>query len=165
MPPKQKATRSNKKKKGGHNAIASSKADNKSGGNKNNEPVSDIKIMPDKDLCMHQWKSLVSKLTSVCEIKATIMVDKELGMSVATHCQFFMKVFEESKATGHSVLVANGKGALMYKFRGKDTYEPVEIIGVPLYDTLFYISMQGHVAVTGTGATMLMTRISSIPHH
>ena len=79
------------------------------------------------------------------------------------HKDAFMRAFDACRANGRNVLVVNDGGSLQYKFRGCAEREPVLCIGVPLHDTVFYISELGRVAMTGSGAAALVTRGGFVP--
>jgi hypothetical protein len=55
--------------------------------------------------------------------------------------------FQEFKGGKKSILtVSNGR----YIFRGEKSQEPVELIGIPDKNIIFYVSMKGRIAVTGS---------------
>mmetsp|Transcript_10521 Transcript_10521/g.27920 ORF Transcript_10521/g.27920 Transcript_10521/m.27920 type:complete len:124 (-) Transcript_10521:1788-2159(-) len=116
-----------------------------------------------KDICMLTWEKLMSKVSPLVQNTAVIPVDSSDDPADGDPQRAFMKVFNECKVKRHPVLVTNGRGWLGgYTFRGQTTSEPVELIGVPSHDTIFYISMQGRVATTGTGSAALARQIGSL---
>jgi hypothetical protein len=123
-----------------------------------------------KDICMLTWEKLMSKVSPLVQNTAVIPVDSSDDPADGDPQRAFMKVFNEFKVKRHPVLkrhprvlITNGRGWLGgYTFRGQTTSEPVELIGVPSHDTIFYISMQGRVATTGTGSAALARQIGSL---
>ena len=110
------------------------------------------------------WKKLVDNLHAhnIPADRAVVEVSRGDG-DVRGHKAAFMKVFNFCKTKGQNVLVINHGGFLPYTFRDKREPEPVVVIGVPAYDTVFYISMLGRVAATGSGAATLMQQTGFMP--
>jgi hypothetical protein len=113
------------------------------------------------DMCFEAWKKLVEMLKPVSGT-AIVMVDKEEGSDVNAHTRALMKVFEVCKKNGTNCLISNGGGYLGYKFRGEEKPEAVDVIAVPSFDTVFYISLKGRVVTTGTRSNELAAAIGGI---
>ena len=109
------------------------------------------------DACMEKWSILITAISKVVPNVAVVSIDRMPGDSVTQHWEAFKKVFDEacSNPGPLKVVITHGGGNLCYKFRGETEIEEAEVIGVPSYDTLIYISNAGRVAMTGTGAQAL----------
>ena len=70
------------------------------------------------------------------------------GLDNIKHWDRFLVMFKAMKDKPFCVLTTRG-GTIYHKFRGEKQYEPCEVIGVPKYDAIFYISEQGRVSTTG----------------
>ena len=70
------------------------------------------------------------------------------GLDNVQHWGRFIEMFKAMKDKPFCTLTTR-MGTIYHKFRGEKKYEPCEVIGVPKYDAIFYISEQGRVSTTG----------------
>ena len=117
------------------------------------------------DACMKNWMLLSSTLRShQIGTEQLVSVYRDPSMEHDEHHVSFMETFNTCKEQARNVLMTQGGGKLVHTFPGKSEPEEVEYLGVPSYDTIYYISQaSGQVAMSGTGAKALSAKIGHLP--
>ena len=100
---------------------------------------------------MEIWKHILEKVNKANDrpdgLDVCLTVDGA-GLDEPKHWGRFLAMFKATKDKPFCTLTTTG-GTIYHKFRGEKEYEPCEVIGVPKYDAIFYISEQGRVSTTG----------------
>jgi hypothetical protein len=121
--------------------------------------------MSKTNVCMKQWEATFDALNKTLLPKLVMVsIDRFSGDGggPVEHLESIMIAFESMKSQGLPVVVINGRGQLLHKFPGETAVEFAEVIGVPSFDAVIYISdAAGRVDVTGPGAAALSAAMGS----